>query len=458
MLRPELRAAAQTALFQAQPRGPPRPRPAPSRWCSAAKPASVTVRARPAPGTPARPDRVRRPRRPPPATVDAVDPDHALALALRQTQEQLQVSVEEFETSREELRAQNEELQSINEELRSTAEELETSKEEAQSMSEELRTVNDELKAKVDETARAKGDLENLIVSTEIATLFLDRQLCASSGSRPTCGSSSASRRADVGRPARTTWRSGSAAAGLSRTPSAVIDRLDAKEREVEGEDGRWYWVRTRPYRTVQDHIDGVVITFVDITQAQGRRGGPAPERGPLPDPLRVHRRGVLRGRGHRGRRRRRARDDYRFIETNPAFEQPHRARGRGRADDPRDGPRHRGPLGRDLRPRRRDRRAHPVRSSESERDGAVVRDRGVPDRGARRAPRRPPAHRRQPAGRGRDRDPPPQRHPGGHGSPSGPSRRGGCPSGSRSPSSSSAAASRSCSTTTCSSGWPGSR
>ena len=260
VLRPELRAVAQAALFQARREGRAAES-GPVKLELDGEPAIVTVRARPAPGVPL----VQVVFDVQPASASVADPDHALGEALRQTQEQLQTSVEEFETSREELRAQNEELQSINEELRSTAEELETAKEEAQSMAEELRTVNDELKAKVDETARAKGDLENLIASTEIATLFLDRGLRIQRFT-PRVRDLFHVRASDVGRPlADLAQRFGGGR--LVEDAGAVVERLDAREREVEAEDGRWYLVHARPYRTVEDRIDGVVVTFVDITR-----------------------------------------------------------------------------------------------------------------------------------------------------------------------------------------------
>ena len=266
LLRPELRAAVQSALFQARREGrDAEAGPVDLAVDGEARP--VRVRARPDAASglvqvvfdvlPA----------PPRAPSDRApsDDDGVLAEALRQTQEQLQVSVEEFETSREELRAQNEELQSINEELRSTAEELETSKEEAQSMAEELRTVNDELKHKVDETARAKGDLENLIVSTEIATLFLDRDLRIQRFT-PHVRDLFHVRASDVGRPlADLAQKFGGAR--LVEDAEAVLARLETTEREVEGDDGRGYLVHARPYRTVEDRIDGVVVTFVDITR-----------------------------------------------------------------------------------------------------------------------------------------------------------------------------------------------
>ena len=263
MLRPELRAVAQSALFQARREGRDAEA-GPADLDLAGERRSVRVRARPVAASglvqvvfdvlPAAP-----------APLAPADDGGVLAEALRQTQEQLQVSVEEFETSREELRAQNEELQSINEELRSTAEELETSKEEAQSMAEELRTVNDELKGKVDETARVKGDLENLIISTEIATLFLDRQLRIQRFTPPVRDLFHV-RASDVGRPlADLAQRFGGAP--LVEDAEAVLARLEVTEREVEGEDGRWHLVHARPYRSVEDRTDGVVVTFVDITR-----------------------------------------------------------------------------------------------------------------------------------------------------------------------------------------------
>ena len=315
VLRAELRAAAQTALFQAQREGRP-VESGPVEIELDGEPAAVTVRARPAAGSPL--VQVVFDVHAPSVPVAAIDPDHALAQALRQTQEQLQVSVEEFETGREELRAQNEELQSINEELRSTAEELETSKEEAQSMSEELRMVNGELKAKVAETARARGDLENLIVSTEIATLFLDRDLRIQRFT-PHVRDLFHILASDVGRPlGDLAQRFGGGP--LVEDALAVIERLETREREVQGEDGRWYWVHARPYRTVGDHIDGVVVTFVDVTRRK------ADEEALRQSEERYRTLFESIGEGFcvievllddDG-----APADYRFLETNPAFRQ----------------------------------------------------------------------------------------------------------------------------------------
>ena len=299
LLRPELRAAVQTALFQARREGHGTAGPVTLDPGSGPGQAldgqtrQVAVRARPAPGA----DLVQVIFDVLPLAPDAPDPEAdgggVLAEALRQTQEQLQVSVEEFETSREELRAQNEELQSINEELRSTAEELETAKEEAQSMSEELRTVNDELKAKVDETARAKGDLENLITSTEIATLFLDRALRIQRFT-PHVRDLFHVRASDIGRPLGDLAQK-FGGARLVEDAEAVVERLEVTEREVEDERGRWHLVHARPYRTADHRIDGVVVTFVDITRRKADEAALAASadrasfRAALADALREH-------------------------------------------------------------------------------------------------------------------------------------------------------------------------
>ncbi len=190
-----------------------------------------------------------------------------LQAELRQTQGRMRAAREEHEATVEELRAANEELQSINEEHRSTAEELETSKEELQSINEELQTVNNELKSKLDELARAYGDLENLMVATEIGTLFLDRHLRIQRFT-PQVADLFNITLSDRGRPiADFTHRLHYD--GLDADARAVLDDLQPVEREVRSEDGRWFLARLRPYRTVEDKIDGVVATFVDVT---GRR------------------------------------------------------------------------------------------------------------------------------------------------------------------------------------------
>ena len=264
LVLPALRPVVQAALYQARREGGEVVSGPVSVEVEGA-PRSVRVRARPA----AEGDLVQvlfetAPAAGGAALTDPSEREASLQAEVQEVREQLQLSVEEFETSREELKAQNEELQSINEELRSTAEELETAKEESQSMAEELLTVNDEMKAKMEELARAKGDIENLVTSTEIATLFLDRGLRIQRFT-PRVRDHFHVQPSDVGRPlADFAPRFGGA--DVEAAATVVLDRLEPQEREVRGADGRWYLVQARPYRTVEDRIDGVVVTFVDIT------------------------------------------------------------------------------------------------------------------------------------------------------------------------------------------------
>jgi two-component system CheB/CheR fusion protein len=184
---------------------------------------------------------------------------------LKRAKEQLQVTVEESESSSEELKASNEELQSINEELRSATEELETSKEELQSINEELITVNHELKLKIEETAKVNDDLHNLVASTDIATVFVDRDMCIK---RFTPRAADVFRliAADVGRSLLDLNHSLDYA-DLAADATQTFQSLRTIEREVGSQDGRWYIARILPYRTAEDRIEGAVLTFVDITQ-----------------------------------------------------------------------------------------------------------------------------------------------------------------------------------------------
>ena len=183
---------------------------------------------------------------------------------LHLSKEQLQTTIEQYETSTEELKASNEELQAINEELRSATEELETSKEELQSVNEELITVNSELQAKIEETGKANDDLQNLITSTDIATIFVDRAMCIK---RYTPSASSVFNliEADVGRPLfdithRLVYPE------LASDVSATFQSLRLIEREVATNDGRWFHARLLPYRTADDRIDGAVLSLVETT------------------------------------------------------------------------------------------------------------------------------------------------------------------------------------------------
>ncbi|HEY7901295.1 MAG TPA: chemotaxis protein CheB, partial [Caulobacteraceae bacterium] len=164
----------------------------------------------------------------------------------------------------EELRAANEELQSTNEEYRSTAEELETSKEELQSTNEELQTINNELKIKVDSLGRAYSDIQNLITSTDVGTLFLDRELRIRRFT-PRIADLFNIAQSDEGRPI-TDFTHRLHYDGLASEAKAVLDLLTPVDNEIGSKDGRWFLARLRPYRSTEDKIEGVVITFVDIT------------------------------------------------------------------------------------------------------------------------------------------------------------------------------------------------
>ncbi|PLC54708.1 chemotaxis protein [Pollutimonas nitritireducens] len=179
--------------------------------------------------------------------------------------EQLQQTVESSETSTEELKASNEELQAMNEELRSATEELETSKEELQSMNEELTTVNDELKSKVIETVKINDDLQNLISSSDIVTIFVDRNMRIK-WFTPKATTLFNLIQADIGRSLMDiTHRL--EYPRLMADAAHAFDTLRLVEREVHSVDGRSYLARILPYRTAEDRIDGAVVNFVDITE-----------------------------------------------------------------------------------------------------------------------------------------------------------------------------------------------
>ncbi|WP_276485592.1 CheR family methyltransferase [Paraflavitalea pollutisoli] len=177
---------------------------------------------------------------------------------------QLRASIEQHEFHAEELKASNEELQAMNEELRSAAEELETSKEELQSINEELRTVNQELKVKIEETSLSSNNLQNLINSASIGTIFLDRSFRVALFT-PAIRDIFNLIPADFGRPLsdithRLEYHN------LLQDAETVLEKLHTVEREVSTTEGRSFMMRVLPYRTAEDHINGVVITFFDIT------------------------------------------------------------------------------------------------------------------------------------------------------------------------------------------------
>jgi two-component system CheB/CheR fusion protein len=188
-----------------------------------------------------------------------------LTQELELTQTRLRTVREESDAANEELRAANEELQSINEEYRSTSEELETSKEELQSINEELQTVNSELKLKLEAISRAHSDLQNLVAATEIGTLFLDSGLHIKRFTERVTDLFRVTV-TDEGRPI-TDFAHQLEYEDLVKDARAVLADLAPIRREIRSRNGRWYDMRVRPYRTVDDKIDGVVLTFVDISE-----------------------------------------------------------------------------------------------------------------------------------------------------------------------------------------------
>jgi two-component system CheB/CheR fusion protein len=184
---------------------------------------------------------------------------------LERLKSHLRDTVEQYEASTEELKASNEELQAMNEELRFATEELETSREELQSINEELTTVNVELKGKVDELAHSNSDMHNLMDATAIATVFLDRELRVNRYT-PSAVTLFNLIPSDVGRPladlaTRLEY------AQLGDDARRVLERLIPIEREVGMPDGKWFLSRLLPYRTIDDRIAGVVVSFIDITE-----------------------------------------------------------------------------------------------------------------------------------------------------------------------------------------------
>jgi two-component system, chemotaxis family, CheB/CheR fusion protein len=201
---------------------------------------------------------------PPGQSVEG-DPSDDVGEQLDEANRRLETVIEQYEASQEEMKASNEELQSTNEELRSTMEELETSKEELQSTNEELATLNQENRHKVEELAMLSSDLQNLLTATDIATLFLDRQLRIVRFTPPITQIFNIVHD-DRGRPL-TDFTNRLGGHQLVADAQAVLDRLTPVEYEVLSDDGRWLLTRILPYRTSDDRIEGVVITFVDITR-----------------------------------------------------------------------------------------------------------------------------------------------------------------------------------------------
>ena len=207
-----------------------------------------------------------------PAARDAGAPlDAADGQALRDELDRAHGEVEalrrEMFASQEELQAANEELQSINEELQSANEELTTSKEESQSMNEELQTINHELQSKLDALALAQSDMQNLLNSTDIATLFLDNDLNVRRFTERVT-SIIHLREGDIGRPL-SDLASALVYPQLLADVQETLRTLAFCEKQIPTSDGRWFSMRIMPYRTLTNVIQGAVITFVDITAAK---------------------------------------------------------------------------------------------------------------------------------------------------------------------------------------------
>jgi two-component system CheB/CheR fusion protein len=189
----------------------------------------------------------------------------ALHHELRIKDEYLQTSHEELETSNEELKSSNEEMQSVNEELQSTNEELETSKEELQSVNEELATVNSELQTKVLDLSRANNDMNNLLAGTGIATVFVNHDLRILRFT-PAVTQIINLIQTDVGRPVGHIVANLVGYDRLAADAQAVLDTLVPKDVEVQTVAGKSYMMRIQPYRTLENMIEGAVLSFLDIT------------------------------------------------------------------------------------------------------------------------------------------------------------------------------------------------
>jgi two-component system CheB/CheR fusion protein len=193
--------------------------------------------------------------------------DAAVSAELARSREETEALRLEMRVSKEALQAANEALQSINEELQSANEELTTSKEESQSMNEELQTINGELQTRLDDLALAQSDMQNLLNSTDIATLFLDKDLNVRRFTEQATRIFHL-RDSDIGRPL-TDLASTLSYPDLAADVKATLRTLTPSEKEVQSSDGHWYVVRTMPYRTLSNLIQGAVLTFVDVTVAK---------------------------------------------------------------------------------------------------------------------------------------------------------------------------------------------
>ena len=203
-------------------------------------------------------------RKPTKRTQNSSNHEQEIELELQRANEELQSTREEMQTTQEELKSTNEEMQSTNEELQSTNEELTTSKEEMQSLNEELQTVNIELQSKITDFMVSNNDMENLLNSTNIATLFLDKELNIRRFTNQLTKLIKL-RQTDIGRPF-TDMVSDLQYPEITDHANEVLRTLMYKEKDIATHDHRWFTVRIMPYRTLDDHIDGLVITFIDNT------------------------------------------------------------------------------------------------------------------------------------------------------------------------------------------------
>ncbi len=209
----------------------------------------------------------------PPETVEAgTEGDGSAAVieelrrALRSRDEFLQATREQLETSNEELKSSNEDMQSMNEELRSANEEMETSREELQSVNEELSTVNAELHTKVSDLSRLNNDMNNLLLGTGIATVFVDQEMKILRFT-PNAAQLINLIPSDVGRPLAHLMSNLKGSEQLVPDAQRVLHSLEPREREVQTTSGAWFVLRLRPYRTLENVISGVVMTFADVTE-----------------------------------------------------------------------------------------------------------------------------------------------------------------------------------------------
>jgi two-component system, chemotaxis family, CheB/CheR fusion protein len=201
----------------------------------------------------------------PPEHENGSDEMHLMRARMQQAEYHADQMHDERYLASEDLRSANEELQSLNEEYRATTEELETSKEELQSINEELQTVNGELKAKLEEVSHAHSDMQNLVAATNIPILFLDRDLTINRFTPPFSEIFNVQAH-DQGR-SIADFSHHLDYETLSEDARRVLADQAPVEQEATSSDGRIFVVRLRPYRTAGDRIDGVVVTFVDVTE-----------------------------------------------------------------------------------------------------------------------------------------------------------------------------------------------